>query len=104
MKKRVIVNNIKKGPFSNIEKKNIEDWSIELDALDIAQRLNRSVKQVEKYLREYKANAPRIVAQRSETETLRRELHAASDWGEIKKQFTDSELVFYENAYINYRK
>lgn len=104
MKKRVIVNTVKKGSFSAAERQNIEEWSISMDALDIAQRLNRSIKQVEKYLREYKANAPRIIAQRSETEELRRELQAASNWGEIKKQFTDSELVFYENSYIEYRR
>lgn len=94
----------KGGPLSKNEMKDIEDWISTLSTLEIAQRLNRPLKTIEKYKMEFLAKAPRIIAKRSETEELRRDLHSSSDWTMIKQQFTHLELVFYENKYIEYRR
>jgi hypothetical protein len=104
MKKRTIVNHCRKGPLSNQDKANIEEFMLTMDDIDIAQRLNRPLKQIERYRKEAQSKAPRLIAKRSETEELRRELHALSVWSNIKQQFTDKELVFYENSYIEYRR
>lgn len=104
MKKRNIKSTLKKGMLSKNDKGLIEQWQASMDVKDIAQRLNRAPHQVEKYLREFLAHAPRLIAKRSETEELRRELGASEFWPEIRKQFTDTQLVFYENSYIAYRR
>jgi hypothetical protein len=95
---------VKKGPLSSADLKFIEDNCPTMDVLDISQRLNRAPKQVEKYKNEFLAKAPRIIAKRSETETLRNELHAGANWNVVKQQFTQLELIFYENQYIEYRR
>jgi hypothetical protein len=105
VKKRKTTSERKKsGPLSKEECRNIEDWIATMDVLDIAQRLNRPIKIVEKYKMEFLAKAPRIIAKRSETEEFRRELHSSSDWPLLKQQYTHLELVFYENKYIEYRR
>lgn len=103
MKPRKISLHIRRGMFSKQEKKNIEDWCVDKDSIEIANLLNRSVKQVDEYIKHYKANAPKIVAKRSEVEELRRELKSSNVWPSIKIQWTDQELVYYENAFIDYR-
>lgn len=103
-KKKTTSERKKSGPLSHTEKKNIEDWLDTLDAVDIAQRLNRPLKIVENYKQEFLAKAPRIIAKRSETEEYKRELHSSGDWPIIKQQFTHLELTFYENKYIEYRR
>lgn len=103
-KKKTTSERKKCGPLSKEEMKNIEDWISTMDTLDIAQRLNRPLKIIEKYKMEFLAKAPRIIAKRSETEELRRELHSSSDWPLLKQQYTHTELVFYENKYIEYRR
>lgn len=94
----------KKGPLSKEERKNIEDWVSTMDSIDIAKRLNRPLKIVDRYKQEFLAKAPRLIAKRSETEELMRELHSSGDWPLIKQQFTHLELVFYENKYVEYRR
>lgn len=103
-KRKTTSERAKGGPLSKEECKNIEDWLSTMDTLDIAQRLNRPFKTVEKYKLEFLAKAPRIIAKRSETEELKRELSSSSDWNIIKQQFTHFELVFYTNKYVEYRR
>lgn len=104
-KKRKTTSERKKGgPLSKEEMKNIEEWIATMDVLDMAQRLNRPVKIVERYKMHFLSKSPSIIVKRSETEEFRRELHACSDWGMIKQQFTHLELVFYENKFIEYRR
>lgn len=103
-KKKTTSERAKGGPLSKIEMANIESWISTMDTLDIAERLNRPLKTIEKYKLEFLAKAPRIIAKRSETEEFRRELESSSDWNVIKQQFTHLELVFYTNKYIEYRR
>lgn len=103
-KKKTTSERKKGGPLSKEEMANIESWISTMDTIDIAQRLNRPLKAVEKYKMEFLAKAPRIIAKRSETEEYRRELTSSSEWTMIKQQFTHFELVFYENKYIEYRR
>lgn len=104
MKKRKILSTLKKGALSKEEKANIEDWVNDKDEVDIARDLNRSLAQVQKYKAEYLSGAPKLVQKRSEAEELRRELHANSQWPRIKDEFSDRELKYYENSYIDYRR
>ena len=103
MKKRKIVSTLKKGALSKTEKRYIEDWVAEKDDIAIAELLNRSVTQVQKYKAEYLAGAPRLVTKRSETEEFRRELHGLTMWKRVQQEFTKLELTYFENDYIDLR-
>ena len=103
MKKRNIKCKAKKGPLSNEEKKNIADWlSFKADE-EIARDLNRVLSQVVNYKKEYLAGAPSLTVRYSEAEEYRRELHAQSNWLQTQREFTEEELLFYENSYVEYR-
>lgn len=103
MKKRNIKSTLRKGPLSDVDKRNIEDWVEFKTAEESARDLHRSLKQVKRYRDQYLANAPAVVVKRSESDDFIRELHACSNWQDIKEQFTDGELIFYENTYVGYR-
>lgn len=104
-KKLPNANNYKKGFLSKDDKRYIEEMVVAgLEDVEIAQKLNRPPKQVRKYRLEFVANAPKITVARTETAEFKRELHASAAWTEIKQQFTQRELIFYENSYIEYRR
>ncbi len=94
---------LKKGPLSEEDKRNIQDWISFKTPEETARDLNRSPKQVAKYRDEYIANAPEVVVKKSEKDEFLRELHAGSNWLSLKEQFTDGELIFFENTYAGYR-
>lgn len=104
MKRRNIKCTLKKGRLSHEEKKNIEDWHSMMDLKELSERLNRSERQVKEFLDEYLANAPTLVAKRSETEEFKRELHASVFWRDLQEQFTVRQITYYENSYIEYRR
>jgi len=94
---------IRRGPLSKDEKDKIASLEISKTVEEIAALLKRSPVQVKSYLDEYIANAPTVIAQRSEIEELRHELHSQIDWVRFSTEFTPEELIFFENDYINYR-
>jgi hypothetical protein len=100
--KKVVVN--KSGPLSNKEKKFIEDWQDEKDVKDIALLLKRTVQQVSLYKQEFLSGAPKVTVERTEAEAFKRELHGHSSWKALIKQFTNEELMFFEDDYVEYRK
>lgn len=103
MRKRNIKVKFKKGPLSNLEKKNIADWLATKADAEIARDLNRALSQVVNYKNEYLSGAPSITVKYTESEEYRRELHAQSNWLQTQREFTEEELVFYENSYVEYR-
>jgi hypothetical protein len=104
VKKRNIQRHLRKGPLSIEDKRNIQDWVTFKTPEEMARDLNRSPSQIKRYRDQYLANAPAVVVKRSEADEFIRELHAGSNWLSIKEQFTDKELTFYENMYVNYRQ
>lgn len=94
----------KPGPLSNQDKHLIQEWLITKDENEIARSLRRPLHQVQKYKKLILSEAPQITVRASEAEELRRELRSHSSWDAIQQQFTDDELLFYENSYVEYRK
>jgi len=94
----------RRGPLSLDEKKKIEVMAETKSDEEIATLLKRSVKQIATYKNDYMSNAPVLVVKRSEAEEFKRELHAQADWSEVERSFTPTEILFYENDYVNYRQ
>jgi hypothetical protein len=91
---------IKRGALSGEEKKLIEEWIDLKSDEDIARDLKRALKQVQEYKKLYLSSSPAIKAKRSEVEEYRRELRARPEWTQIQDEFSESELIYFENDYI----
>lgn len=94
----------KAGPLSNEDKRLIKEWLVTKDENEIARSLRRPLHQIQKYKKLILSEAPQITVRASEAEELRRELRSHSSWDSIQLEFTDNELLIYENCYVEYRK
>lgn len=98
-------NQLRKGRLSKQDTAFIEEMSqTDLSDIEISKRLNRSLKQVSKYRLEWISKAPRVTVLRNEASQSKQELHSSPTWPSIKEQFSEKELMFYENSYIEYRR
>ena len=68
---------------------------------EIAEKLNRTTKPIEKYISESKIGIKTIDEQEND-KTLRQKLHAKTFWTEIERQFDEStgELAYFEDTWI----
>ena len=94
----------RRGPFSNMEKKQIQDLDGLKTATEIALILNRSISQVEKYILSIHEKPPEGFVRKTEEEEIRVELAAQADWKLAQKEYTKEELDYYEIEYVDYRK
>lgn len=104
MPKKKSVKNIKRGRLSDEEKKLIQDWlEFKTDA-EIAQDLRRALPQVVEYKKLYLSNSPAPLAKRTEAEEFKRELRARPEWMQICDEFSENEIIYFENDYVALRQ
>jgi hypothetical protein len=104
MAKKKKVSNIKRGRLSDEEKNLIRDWLEFKTDSEIAADLRRALPQVLEYKKVLLANSPAPLIRKSEAEQLKAELHARPEWKHIQSEFTDDELFFFENDYVELRR
>ena len=95
----------KRGQLGLEEEKFIRDNIGILEIEEIADRLNRSVKPIERYLQKSKIGTKTPDEQQND-KTLRQKLHTKPFWGKIKKQFDKitGELDYFEDTWIGLLK
>lgn len=91
----------KRGQLSLEEEKFIRDNIGLLSIEQIADKLNRTVKPVERYISEAKIGLKTPDEQEND-KTLRQKLHAKTFWSEIERQFDKEtgELEYFEDTWI----
>jgi len=98
---------IKKGQLSNAEKGFIRANSNKMKPVQIAERLNRSEKQVLTYLTEHSL-LPVDAPARPETETeqslleARHKLRQTMAWKQLRDELDEDELLYFEEKYAQY--
>lgn len=103
-KKRNKIKQGRRGPFSNDEKRQLEEFYETKSVNEIALILNRSVDQVKKYCEELQKNKNVKPARRSDEDETRIELFSQADWKLLQQEYTREEISYYEIEYISYRK
>lgn len=98
---------IKKGQLSNAEKGFIRASSIKMRPGQIAERLNRSEKQVLTYLTEHSlvpVDAPSNPEGETDQSLLeaRHKLRQTMAWKQLKDELDDDELLYFEEKYSQY--
>ena len=95
----------KRGQLGLEEEKFIRDNIGILEIEEIADRLNRSVKPIERYLQKSKI-VTKTPDEQQNDKTLRQKLHTKPFWGEIEKQFDKitGELDYFEDTWIGLLK
>ena len=103
-KTRTKITNTRRGPFSNKEKAEIAEFLETGKSLEeLSLILNRSVKQLTEYCKNLNPNKSTPM-RRTEDEELTIELHSQADWKMLQKEYTSTELAFFEIEYVSYRK
>jgi uncharacterized protein Smg (DUF494 family) len=87
----------KRGQLSLDEEQFIRDNINSLPVSEIAERLNRTVAPVQRYIEENK-----FTDADNDYEYLKQKLHAKTFWGEIKRQFDEDsgELEYFEDTWV----
>lgn len=99
---------IKKGQLSNAEKGFIRANASKMKPGQIAERLNRSEKQVLTYLTEHSLLAVGATPSEPERETesalveARHKLRQTMAWKQLKDELDDDELLYFEEKYAQY--
>lgn len=104
MPKKKKVSDIKRGRLPDQEKKLIQDWLEFKTDTEIAQDLRRALPQVVEYKKQYLSNSPTPLIKRTEAEEFKRELRARPEWNHICDEFSDNEIIFFENDYVSLRQ
>ncbi len=98
---------IKKGQLSNAEKGFIRANATKMKPVQIAERLNRSEKQILTYLNEHSALAvdvPIIADAQTEAGLLeaRHKLRQTMAWRQLRDELDEEELLYFEEKYAQY--
>ena len=91
----------KTGNLSIEERKFIESYMGTKSDAWIAEQLNRTIHQVEKHRIEYNAKEAIKITNKEQPGYLY-QLRARKYWGELQKQFTEEELVLFEDYWTRY--
>lgn len=90
----------KRGQLSLDEEKFIRDNFLSLELIDIANKLNRKVAPIERYISEN--NLLISPEDKNDISSLKRKLYTKTFWGEIKRQFDveTGELAYFEDTWV----
>lgn len=91
----------KRGRLSKEEMNYIRVNSSKLTAVEIAERLNRTAETVQQYIAEHGLGAaPSLPKDEAVRVTIRQELRNSMSWKQLKDEFMDDELKYFEERYI----
>lgn len=93
-------NQLKKGSLSNKEKEEILSMASTMTAAEIAYKLHRSEHVVADFITAHyvpmqKTDDPQVIKQ-----SIRAELRQSHEWGRLKEEFDDKELLLFEEKYV----
>jgi hypothetical protein len=88
----------KRGKLSKIETRYIEQNCFDMSLADIALHLNRTIEPIKKYIDKANLKARDLTDHEHLLSTLRSRYY----FKEIKKQFDDGEITFFEHMWIDY--
>ena len=90
----------KTGSLSVNEKQFIRNNIGKLTTAQIAETLRRTIAPIERYVHENNLILPEMTDREENIVNLRAKLHSKEYWKEIQKQFTLSEIEFFESIWI----
>lgn len=88
------------GPISDAEAKLIKDNIQSMPLEKIAVMINRKVETVQKYVKKHNLITAEMDDKQLNYTNLRALLHSKEYWGEVLKQFTESEIKYFESSWI----